>query len=191
MYSINKPGIHEEIIKKSRFISEVISLSSESGVIQHLRQLHGQHPHANHIVYAYKIITEKGIISRFHDAGEPSGTAGKPVYQHIEGKNLINVLITVIRYFGGIKLGAGGLTRAYSNTAKKALESVEIVPFTEYKTIRLRVDYKDIQMVKYHLKKFDGKILQQAFSENVDLTISLPDKNLISFMSVIPNNHPV
>ena len=95
-------------------------------VLQHLKQLHDEHPNASHIAYAYRIKTDHGLIYRFHDAGEPTGTAGKPIFQHIEGKELINLLIAVIRYFGGVKLGAGGLTRAYGNTAKQVIEAAEI-----------------------------------------------------------------
>ena len=70
-----------------------------------LKTLQAEHPHANHIAFAYRIKTNEGIIYRFHDAGEPTGTAGKPIFQYIEGKNIINVFIVVIRYFGGVKLG--------------------------------------------------------------------------------------
>ena len=154
-----------------------------------LRQLQDHHPNARHIAFAFRIKTAKGLVSRFHDAGEPGGTAGKPIYQHIEGKDLINVLITVIRYFGGVKLGAGGLTRAYGNSAKKALEAAEIVPYIEYKTIRLNIDYKEMQAVEYHLGKFDGKIVQQDFSERVELQISLPDENIQSFLNVVSTDY--
>ena len=107
------------------------------------------------------------MIYRFHDAGEPTGTAGKPIFQHIEGKELINLLIAVIRYFGGVKLGAGGLTRAYGNTAKQVIEAAEIGAYVELVKIPLTLDYKQMQPLEYLLKKLDGHILKQDFAEQV------------------------
>lgn len=189
MFSIEKPGSHEEIIKKSRFIGAVIPCYSEIEVAQNIKRLHDQHPHASHIAFAFRINTIKGLVSRFHDAGEPGGTAGKPIYQHIEGKDLINVLITVIRFYGGVKLGAGGLTRAYGNTAKNALEASIIVPHIEYKTITLTIAYKELQTAEYHLEKLDGKILMQDFSEHIELVVSLPVKNIQSFLNFVPTEY--
>jgi len=169
---------YEEIIKKSRFIGLIAPCPSETEALQLLRQLHSQHPNASHIVYAYRIQSPAGLICRFHDAGEPSGTAGKPIFQHLEGKQLINLIAVVIRYFGGIKLGAGGLTRAYGNVAKQTLESAEIVDYIERVQIELVLPYNQLQMLAYQLKKLDGEIVQQSFGEQVRQTISLPKQHL-------------
>ena len=93
----------EEIIKKSRFISFIFPIITEQDVVSHLKKLQAEHPHAHHIAFAYRIKTSESIVYRFFDAGEPTGTAGKPIFQHLEGKNIINVLVVVIRYFGGVK----------------------------------------------------------------------------------------
>jgi putative IMPACT (imprinted ancient) family translation regulator len=113
-------------------------------------------------------------VYRFHDAGEPTGTAGKPIFQHIEGKQLINVLVAVIRYFGGIKLGAGGLTRAYGQTARLAIEAAELYTYIELMTVTLILDYKQIQALEYWLKKHGGEIVQQTFAEQVRVAVKLP-----------------
>jgi uncharacterized YigZ family protein len=126
------------------------------------------------------------LIYRFHDAGEPSGTAGKPIFQHIEGKELINLLIAVIRYFGGVKLGAGGLTRAYGNTAKQVIEAAEIVPYVELVNIPLTLDYKQMQALEYLLKKLDGHILKQDFAEQVRLIIRLPVEQVNTLLQSFP-----
>ncbi|MDD2760081.1 MAG: YigZ family protein [Methylomonas sp.] len=168
----------EEIIKKSRFIGIISPCRTERDAMSLLKSLHEQYPGASHIVYAYRIQSPNGLICRFHDAGEPSGTAGKPVFQHLEGKQLINLMLAVIRYYGGIKLGAGGLTRAYGNVAKQAIERAEIVDFIEMATLTLTLDYKQLQMLEYQLKKLDGEILQQDFAEQVISKIRLPQKNL-------------
>lgn len=148
--------------------------------MQHLYQRQQQHPNATHIVFAYQIKLATGIVRKFYDDGEPSGTAGKPVFQHLEGKDLINILCIVVRYFGGIKLGTGGLTRAYGNTAKKALEASTIIEHIEYAEVNLVLDYKQMQNFIYQLKKLEGKIIQQEFSEIINLMIKIPEKNLSS-----------
>jgi len=167
----------EDSIKKSRFIGFLIPCLSEIEALQHLRELHQTHTNASHIVFAYRIKTEKGIVIRFHDAGEPSGTAGKPVYQHLEGKDLMNCLCIVVRYFGGIKLGAGGLTRAYGNSAKAVIEAATLTNYIEYATIKLELAYKQMQNFEYQLKKLDGFIVEQEFSDHINVLIRLPEKN--------------
>lgn len=173
---------YEELIKKSRFIGVISPCTSEQEAFQVLKNLHEQHPNANHIVYAYRIQSADGLICRFNDAGEPSGTAGKPIFHHLEGKQLINLVVAVIRYFGGVKLGAGGLTRAYSNIAKHVIESAEIVDHIEMATVQLFLDYNQLQMLEYQLKKLDGEIIQQEFAEQVRSQIQLPKQNLSTLM---------
>ncbi len=176
----------EDIIKKSRFIGIIIPVADEQEALQNLRQLAVDYPDASHIAFAYRIRTEQAFICRFHDAGEPSGTAGKPIFQHLEGKDLINVLIAVIRYFGGVKLGAGGLTRAYGNAAKHVIESAEIIDYVELTRVRLTLAYPQMQQFEYQLKKLDGRILQQDFSEQINLLVEFPAANqeaLFKFLS--------
>ncbi len=185
MFCVRAAHSVEDTIKKSRFIGVIIPCQNEHDIIRSLKQLQDTHPNASHIAFAYRIKTDKGITARFNDAGEPSGTAGKPIFQHIEGKNLINVLIAVIRYFGGIKLGAGGLTRAYGNTAKKAVESAEIIDYTEHAIIRAKLDYSQLQHFDYQLKKLQGKILKQDFAERVELLVMLPAANVESLTTVM------
>lgn len=173
----------EELIKKSRFIGIISPCASESAALAFLKQLHEIHPNASHIVYAYRIQSADGLICRFHDAGEPSGTAGKPIFQHLEGKQLINLLIAVIRYFGGVKLGAGGLTRAYSNLAKQVIDCAELIDFVEFTELNLILDYSQLQSLEYHLKKLDGAIVSQIFAEQVQTQIKIPKQNLASLMA--------
>ena len=159
----------------------------KSKCLQHLKQLHDEHPNASHIAYAYRIKTDHGLIYRFHDAGEPTGTAGKPIFQQLEGKELINLLIAVIRYFGGVKLGAGGLTRAYGNTAKQVIEAAEIGAYVEMVNVRLTLDYKQMQPLEYLLKKLDGQILKQDFAEQVRLVIQLPAEQVDTLLQSFPD----
>jgi len=179
----------EDIIKKSRFIGVVIPCTDESDVWLNLKQLHSEHPNASHIAYAYRIKTENGIVYRFHDAGEPTGTAGKPIFQHLEGKALINLLVAVIRYFGGVKLGAGGLTRAYGNTARQVIETAEIGPYVELANVRLILDYRQMQGLDYVLAKLGGRIVEQDFSEQVHLLVQLPAAQVDSLLQTYPTHY--
>ena len=180
MYCVKSALSCEELIKKSRFIGVIVPCADETAVLSELRKLAQAHPHATHIAFAYRLKTAQGIIYRFYDAGEPTGTAGKPIFQHIEGKQLINVLVAVIRYYGGIKLGAGGLTRAYGNSAKLVIERAEPVDYIEFSTVALTVDYAELAHVEYQLKKLEGTIVKQDFAERVQLLIRLPADNVAS-----------
>lgn len=164
----------EEIIKKSRFIGVIVPSTTERSAIEQLQALSLEHPHASHIAFAWRLQTPHGIIYRFHDAGEPSGTAGKPIFQHLEGKNLINTTIAVIRYFGGIKLGAGGLTRAYGNTASLVIEHAELAEYIIQDRLQITLDYGQMQEFEYYLKKHAGVIAEQQFEQQIKLIIEIP-----------------
>lgn len=149
------------------------------------------YPDASHIAFAYRIKTGNGFISRFNDAGEPSGTAGKPIFHHLEGKELMNAVLAIVRYFGGTKLGAGGLTRAYGNTAKKAIEVAELFPYIEWVERGLILEYKELQAFEHQLKKLDGIITGQDFTEQIKLTIRIPIANLEALSESYSGLYPV
>ena len=107
-------------IKKSRFITYLYKLDDESKVNEIIDSIRKEHKKARHVVYVYKI----NNTAKINDDGEPKGTAGMPIFNVIEKNNLNNILIIVVRYFGGIKLGAGGLFRAYSNSASEIIKKV-------------------------------------------------------------------
>ncbi|MEN8260774.1 MAG: YigZ family protein [Pseudomonadota bacterium] len=174
MHCVKFPLTIEETIKKSRFIGAVLPCTNEREILAALNRLAREHSDATHIAFAFRLKTPNGIIARFNDAGEPSGTAGKPIFQHLEGKDLVNVLIAVIRYFGGVKLGAGGLTRAYGNSAKRVIEASTLLPYVEYREMTLEIGYDRLQALEYALSKLDGTIKSQDFSERIKLVISLP-----------------
>ena len=113
--------VYEEVFKKSRFIAYMYEIDSVDEAKDIINNLLKEHKKARHIPYAYKIDGQ----AKKSDDKEPNGTAGMPIYNIIEKKNLNHVLICVVRYFGGIKLGAGGLTRAYSNTVSNMLKDTE------------------------------------------------------------------
>lgn len=173
--TVNTSTEVEYEIKKSRFIGVIMPCQSENEALRKLGQLARQHPHANHLAFAWRIRQPEGFITeRFHDAGEPSGTAGRPILAPLEGGSLINVVVGVVRYFGGIKLGTGGLTRAYGAAAKDAIAAAKIVPWVEMSTLSMHIDYAQLQLLEYQLKQIHGQIIDQQFTDKVTVTISLP-----------------
>jgi len=185
MRIVTQPAQTEEIIKKSRFIGLLFPCTTEPEARRILASQQQSYPDASHIVYAYRIQTEKGLVCRFHDAGEPSGTAGKPIYQHLEGKRLVNALLIVVRYFGGVKLGAGGLTRAYGNCARSVIERAEIIDHVPMAEMVLTIDYSQLQQLEYQLKQFNGQIIDQQFGEKVSCQIALPEEHFAQICELI------
>ena len=176
-------GFAEQTITKSRFIAMAVPCADEREVTAALRAFAAQHPTAHHLAYAFRLKTEQGIVPRFSDAGEPSGTAGIPVLKLIEGRDLINVCVAVIRYYGGINLGTGGLARAYGGTAKQALEATKTMPFVEMKSYPITITYKQMDMVINALAKCNGNIVTKAFNEQIDLVLSLPVDEAQNFLN--------
>ncbi|MDR2875439.1 MAG: IMPACT family protein [Methylobacillus sp.] len=171
---ILSPGNADQTITKSRFIAAAEYCDSERAVALMLRRLAAQHPHASHLAFACKIRGAEGILQRFHDAGEPSGTAGKPIMQYLEGRDLINACIAVVRYYGGINLGTGGLARAYGGTAKLALDAATLGDFVEMRRIRVALDYARLDHFLRETEKARGEILDKDFGERVTVIASVP-----------------
>lgn len=161
MYTIKENVKSEIIINKSRFITHLFKIEKEKDVELILEKLKKEYKDATHYCYAYIV----GNTKRFNDDGEPSHTAGMPILNVLENKELNNVLAVVIRYFGGIKLGAGGLVRAYTNSVAKSILDDNVTPIIREYKIKIEFDYKDINNVNYILK--DYKITYKEFDENV------------------------
>jgi len=161
----------------------VLPCADEREVGAGLRAFAAQHQTAHHLAYAFRIKTEQGIIPRFSDAGEPSGTAGMPILKLIEGRDLINVCVAVIRYYGGINLGTGGLARAYGGTAKLALDVAKTLEYVEMRTYKLTITYKQMDMLTNALAKCNGSIVTKDFNEQIDLVLSLPVNESADFLN--------
>ena len=179
MQTIQTAGAAEQTISKSRFYAWAAACKTEQEVGSFLRAIAAQHPTAHHLAYAFRIKTDDGlgnhfIVPRFSDAGEPSGTAGKPILQMLEGQQLINVCVAVIRYYGGINLGTGGLARAYGGTAKMALQAAQIVDFVEMQEISLTVDYNQLDSLLHAVEQYKGAVLDKVFAQQVSVKINLP-----------------
>lgn len=161
MKSINKNVVNEIIINKSRFITKLIKINNEDEIKIKLDYIKKEYKDATHYCYAY--IT--GNTKRFNDDGEPGGTAGMPILNVLENNNLTNILCVVIRYFGGIKLSAGGLVRAYTKTVTEALNNTKIIDLADGFSVRLEFDYNKIKIIDNILK--DIKINYKEYDENI------------------------
>lgn len=181
MQSIAQSGQAEQTINKSRFVAAVAYCANESEVNAFLKSLAAKHPHAHHLAFAYQLKTPEGITQRLHDAGEPSGTAGRPIMQHIEGHKLINACVAVIRYYGGINLGTGGLARAYGSAARLAIEAAQLIPFVEMCEIELVLDYSRLDSLTRELAKVNGKLTDKKFDERVTVIACLPVSEAVGF----------
>lgn len=176
MYSIKTKTTNEIIIKKSRFIGIAIPVFEESEILNILKIIKKEFLGANHYTYAY-VIGDTGRIQKASDDGEPTRTAGFPILEVLHKHNLTNIIVIVIRYFGGIKLGAGGLIRAYSSSASEVLKLVTLTKkVTTYKcTLKCSYDY---------LGDIDKYI-----RENTELLDVSYDQEITFMFSVISDNY--
>ena len=153
--------------KSSKFFGYAYPIQSEEEVKPLIDSLRKQHPHAVHYCYAYQIGTEK-ISYRANDDGEPSNTAGAPIYGQIQSFGLTNVLLVVVRIFGGIKLGVGGLITAYKTTAQMVLEEAEIIEKTIDVHFLISFDYKNMNKVMRVIKEKKLDIVTQTMELEED-----------------------
>jgi len=174
LQTILQPGGAEQTINKSRFIATAEHADDERSTVMCITRLAHQYRDASHIAFAFRLKTPQGIIQRFNDAGEPSGTAGKPILQYLEGRDIINICVAVVRYYGGINLGTGGLARAYGGTAKQAIESANLIPYVEMARLQLRLGYADFDLFSRELARINGQILDKQFAEHIDVLIHVP-----------------
>lgn len=151
IYSISEHVTTEIIIEKSRFIADLFPVNDSTEAIKQLDLIKELHPKANHHCYAY-IIGYSSEQQKFSDDGEPGGTAGMPILNVLKHEKITNIIAIITRYFGGIKLGAGGLVRAYTAAVKSGLDHAQIVEKTAKDLYRINVSYPLADKVKYYLQ---------------------------------------
>lgn len=163
-------GLYKE--KGSKFIGYAVACYSEEEVKVFLEQWSNNNHQARHLCYAYRFGVDKKKY-RANDDGEPSNSAGAPILGQIDSFDLTNVLIGVVRYYGGTKLGVGGLINAYRSAAKNAIENGEVVELEVYQWYRMSFDYLDMPHIMNLLKKNDIEISEKKFEENCEVKIHL------------------
>ena len=176
-FTIEKPS--PEILfkeKNSKFFGYAFPVSSENEVKQHLEILRKKHFGAVHFCYAFQLGTDT-ISYRANDDGEPNNTAGMPIYGQIQSFNVTNVLVVVVRFFGGVKLGVGGLITAYRESAKMALETATIIEKTIDIHYIINFDYKNMNKVMRVIKEKNLVLISQKMEENCQIEIATRKKN--------------
>lgn len=169
----------EYIVNKSRFIGYCAPVKTQEEAVEFINEIKKRHSDATHNVYAYQIRTPE--YSRYSDDGEPQGTAGVPVLDVIKKSGLTDVCVVVTRYFGGILLGAGGLVRAYSHSAKIACEGANIIRMSPCSVLQVKCDYGFYGRLSTLVPEFGGIVENTDFGENVVLTFRLPLKDEEAF----------
>ena len=168
-YTLTKTSIGLYKDKGSKFIGLASPCHSKNEAIVILKNLQSEYNKAQHFCYAYKFGID-GLIYKTNDDGEPVNSAGKPILGQINSFNLTNVIITVIRYYGGVNLGVGGLMKAYREAAKSAIENGDIIPLIVYDWVDLRFSYEDMPFVMNILKKYKLDVSKNSFEEICKLT---------------------
>lgn len=183
MLSIRNNMTSEYIINKSRFITKLIKVNDVLEIDKKVDEIKNEYKDATHYCYAFII----GNVKRFNDDGEPSGTAGMPILNVLESNNLNYILCVVIRYFGGIKLGAGGLVRAYTKGVTNTLEECEIISLIEGLEIDIYFNYDQTKDVDYFLK--NTKIINKEFNEKIKYVIQIISNNKDEYLNYFDKNN--
>ncbi len=178
MKSIKNEVINEIVINKSRFITILVNINSKDEVNDILNKYKEIYKDATHYCFAYVV----GGYCKCFDDGEPSGTAGMPILNVLQSNDLTNVLCLVVRYFGGIKLGAGGLVRAYSNSASESVNKADIVSLVYGFNIKIQFDYDNVKLIDYLLKDV---LVTKRFDENIIYSFKVSEENYLVIENVL------
>lgn len=184
--TVNSYGEDEIVINKSRFIGYSYPINTEDEAIDFIHLIKSKHKDATHNVYAY-VVGEDSNIQRFNDDGEPSGTAGIPVLEVIKKEGLRNLVVVITRYFGGIKLGGGGLIRAYTKGAKIAIEAGTICEMTLHKKIKIILPYTLIGKIENYLVTNNYKTEEIIYKEDVEIYVYVMNSIYFEFEKEIMN----
>ena len=175
--TIAKNTTYEQTIKKSRFICSIARVSSEEEAQQFITSIQAANKKATHNCFAY-MIGDNDQIQRESDNGEPSGTAGIPILESLKLAKIHNVVAVVTRYFGGIKLGAGGLIRAYSNTTTEAIHQAGLVQRIKQAILKITVTYALHDPLLYYLKENNLEVAGEEYGVNVETSIYVNETDL-------------
>lgn len=184
MYFIKEEFSQTYEEKKSKFIAYLTPYSLFDSLMKRLRK---EHPKARHFVYAYRYLNEfEQIVENSSDDGEPKGTSGKPALNVLAGNELINSAVIIVRYFGGTKLGTGGLVRAYSDAVNLVINSAELLKYEKLQTAIIEVDYSTLSKVKYLINSLNIIVSNKEFTSKVKLHLQISDEQLNSLKTELP-----
>ena len=182
--TLHKFGVDEYIVEKSTFIGYAKPIKTEEEAIEFINEIKKKHKDATHNVWAYTI-GENMNIQRYSDDGEPQGTAGIPTLEVIKKEDLRDVVVVVTRYFGGIKLGAGGLVRAYTKGAKVGIEAGIVIEKVKYSEVKIKIEYTQLGRIQNEIMNLGFKVKDTIYSEDVELIVYVRNEEAKSLMDRI------
>ncbi len=168
--TLHEFGMDEIIIEKSTFIGYAKPIKTEEEAVDFINEIKKKHKDATHNVWAYTVGKSMNI-QRYSDDGEPQGTAGIPTLEVIKKEDLRDVVVVVTRYFGGIKLGAGGLVRAYTKGAKVGIEAAKVIEKVMYKDVRIKIDYNLLGKVQNEIMNMGYFVKDTVYEDNVEFIV--------------------
>lgn len=183
-YTISQDGQNQIEIKKSKFICHLFRIDNEEQAREYINQIKKEHYKANHNCSAY-LLGENFEIQRSSDDGEPSGTAGVPILEVLKKNELQNTLAIVTRYFGGIKLGAGGLIRAYSTSVSEALDKIGIVEGKLQQILAITISYPQLGKLQNYLENEQITIQEINYLENITVKVAIDITEIDIFIANI------
>lgn len=174
---------HDSFVeKKSEFIGDACHVATLAEALAFVESIREAHPKARHVAYAAIVTDDSGrVMERMSDDGEPSGTAGKPILDVLRANDLTDCVVAVTRYFGGILLGSGGLTRAYSTGASIAVKAARLARIVPCRQLRVRLDYAQLGQFQQLLAQCEGEQTDAHFTDRVEIVATIPQTNCEAF----------
>ncbi|WP_062237744.1 YigZ family protein [Fictibacillus sp. FJAT-27399] len=185
-FTVKETGEHEIVIERSRFIAHFARATTEAEAIEFIQRIKKMHHSANHNCSAY-LIGEHDHIQKANDDGEPSGTAGVPMLEVLKKRKLKDVVVVVTRYFGGIKLGAGGLIRAYGKSVSEGLNAIGVVERKLMQIVHTKIDYTLLGKVENDIRSSPYMIKEINYLEQVEILTYVAVKDLQNFKEYLIN----
>ena len=181
-----KEHIQSEIVeKKSKFIANIFFIESVEEAENKIKEIKKKYHDARHNCSSYRVLEEGKIVEKSSDDGEPSGTAGGPMLNILQKRDLVNVVVIVTRYFGGILLGTGGLVRAYSDVTQNAIEEAEKQEIILGKEFEVKVDYSNLEKLKYYARTNSINISKVEYGNEITCILQISNENIDRFLEDI------
>ncbi|MGC9529496.1 MAG: YigZ family protein [Candidatus Bipolaricaulaceae bacterium] len=185
MRTLASPGEAKLVRKRSRFFACALPVETEADADAAVAELRRRFHDARHLVYAYRVLDAGTVRARADDAGEPAGSAGRPLLQLLTGSELTNVVVAVARYFGGVKLGVGGLARAYRDAARAAVDAAGTVDMVPQAVVRVYLPHEHAGMALAAAARLRGQVVGQGYAGDMVLEISLPRDKLDALRTAV------
>lgn len=186
-FNLTKPHQLEYEVKRSKFIACAHQANNREQAMQALQYQKEVFTDARHHCWAYLLGSPLNPLSMAtSDDGEPSGTAGKPILNVLQHQDIGNIMVIVVRYFGGVKLGAGGLVRAYSGATQRLIDCVEKTPYIATRELTINCEFSEEQFIRYLVKQQNGEVNDCQYGQSVNISITLPEQSVALFQGALP-----